>query len=417
MINTGKSRDASVAGRALFRENPYTRPAAWTGVGERAHAMVDLAAFIDNAEPNELKLLLAGVEKKLAEHGVMPPACQTVPASVSVPDSTKHLTKEELTLATEAFAAWVEEAKTPVQHRSRNRLWLAFLLIRFGAMRLGEVLALDDRKDFSVSRRQVVVRGSSPRKVLLPEPVMQTISALLSSPMFCGMRGEILRLDQGYLRRKFYERAKACGLPGELFNPRVIRHSRAIELLSGGVPLQVVQSFLGQHNPTMAASYLEFSGESAQRIVQQYINREIKMKTSARNAFTGRVTAVAQDGLLVEVALTTLAGLKIVAVITEESFANLGLSQGSIVTATIKAPWVVLTRDQSGITTSARNKFAGTVSAVKIGKIACEAVVELAEGSKVCALLTRDSLEQLALQPGVSVTAMFKAFSVILNVE
>ena len=79
----------------------------------------NLAAFLNNADPNELKLLLAGVEKRLAEYGAMPPASHSGTASVSIPDNIKYLTKEELSLATDAFAAWAEEAKTPVQKRSR----------------------------------------------------------------------------------------------------------------------------------------------------------------------------------------------------------------------------------------------------------------------------------------------------------
>lgn len=376
-----------------------------------------MASYIDCASKNELKLILANVEKKLAEKGALTTVRHPGSAVFAVPDSTKHLSQAQLEHATQNVTAWRLEAKTPVQSRSRSRLWLAFVLIRYGAMRLGEVLALDERSDILVSRNQVAVRGQHARNVLLPEPVMRDIGELLASPMFCSLGGEALRLDQGYLRRKFYERAKACGLPGRLFNPRVIRHSRAIELLRGGVPLQVVQSFLGQHNLNMTANYFEFSGESVQRIVQQYIVREAKMKTSARNSFTGKVTHIVRDGLLVEVELTTMAGLKVVAVITEQSFNALGLAEGSIATAVVKAPWVILTENEDGLQTSARNKFAGTVAEVKTTSIACEVLVDLADGSKVCALVTRESVSKLDLRPGLDILVMFKAFSVIVSVE
>lgn len=379
--------------------------------------MLDLASIINSASTGELKLILAGVEKRLAEAGGMTPLHPSGSASLSVPEGAKHLSQDELNMATDAFGAWCSKARTPVQSRSRNRLWIAFLLIRYGAMRLGEVLALDDEKDLHRARCEVSVRGAHARRVLLPEPVMQKIDKLLNSPMFYGMRGQVLTLDQGYLRRKFYERAKACGLSGALFNPRVIRYSRAIELLRGGVPLQVVQSFMGQQSLTLAAGYLEFSGESSQRIVQQYFNRERKMKTSARNAFTGKVSKIVRDGLLVEVELTTMAGLKVVSVITQESFASLGILEGSVLTATVKAPWVILAEEEGVLKTSARNSFPGTVSAVKHSEIACEVLVDLADGSRVCALITKDSAEKLALAPGREITAMFKAFSVILNVE
>ena len=379
--------------------------------------MLDLASIINSATTGELKLILAGVEKRLAEQGDITPVRPDGSASLSVPEGTKHLTQEQLDMATNAFGSWCSEAKTPMQSRSRNRLWIAFLLIRYGAMRLGEVLALDDRKDIRINNCQVVVRGSHARMVLLPEPVMDKIGKLLAAPMFYSMRGQVLALDQGYLRRKFYERAKACGLPGTLFNPRVIRHSRAIELLRGGVPLQVVQSFMGQQNLTLAAQYLEFSGASAQRIVQQYINRETKMKTSARNAFTGEVTHIRHDSLLVEVELTTLSGLKVISIITDESFNNLRLCEGAAATATVKAPWVIITGNEDGLKTSASNQFPGIVAEVKISTVACEVVVDLPDGSRICALVTRESVEKLNLKPGKEVVAMFKAFSVILNVE
>lgn len=379
--------------------------------------MRNLTSLLDGAGPNELRLFLAGVEKKLAEFGAVVPARHPGSAAFAVPDGTKHLTSEELESATRSFDQWRNAAKNPAQSRSRGRVWLAFVLIRYGALRLGEVLSLNDATDLSFGKCQAAVTGAHARNVLLPEQVMGEIQDFLSSPMCFSLRGEVLRLDQGYLRRKFYERAKACGLPGRRFNPRVIRHSRAIELLQGGVPLQVVQSFLGQQNLNMTATYLEFSGESVDRIVRQYIIREGKMKTSARNSFTGKVSNIVRDGLLVEVELTTMAGLKVVAVITEESFGNLHLAEGSVATAIVKAPWVILTEGDESLSTSARNKYPGTVAEVKTTEIACEVLVGLADGSKVCALVTKESFRNLDLKPGKDIIVMFKAFSVILNVE
>ena len=93
-----------------------------------------------------------------------------------------------------------------------------------------------------------------------------------------GLRGEVLHLDQGYVRRIFYERAKDVDLPKELLSPRVIRHSRGIELLRGDVPLKIVQQFLGQQSPTLTASYLHFSREDARKIVHSHIRREAMKK-------------------------------------------------------------------------------------------------------------------------------------------
>ncbi len=372
--------------------------------------MDDITAYLNSASEPELKLLLADVRRRLKT-----PGHGQAEQTVRVAETTKCLGREELERVTGSFAAWKAASKNPSQQRSRNRIWLAFLLMRYGALRLGEVLALDDLNDIHPASCQVYVKGNSPRSVLLPEKVMRELAAILENPMFCGLRGKVFKLDPGYLRRKFYERANACGLSAAMFNPRVLRDSRAVELLRGNVPLRAVQAFMGQQNLNVTAGYLEFSDETASHFVDQYITREVKMKTSARNAFTGAISGLSGDGLLVEAVLRTLSGLEVVAVITEESRRNLALAEGKVVTATVKAPWVIITRPEGAQQTSARNKFPGAVTEVKRSELAAEIGVELTEGSRVCALVTRESADRLDLKPGDRVTAMFKAFAVVLQ--
>ncbi|MDL2266871.1 TOBE domain-containing protein [Desulfovibrio sp. OttesenSCG-928-G15] len=379
--------------------------------------MTDLASFIDAAGVDDLKLILAEVENRLTQAGALTRMRVQGFGSVDVSDGTKHLTPEEMTLAENAFEAWFRAAANKDQRRSRSRVLLAFLLVRHGGLRLGEALALDDGKDFHFHTNTLQVGGNHARLVLFSRRVMRVMQALVESPLFADMRGNILTLDQGYLRRVFSHRAKECGLPKGLCNPRTLRLSRQIELLRGGVPAQVVDVYMGRQKPPGLSQALDFPTTAVQRVIQQYIQREDAMKTSARNAFTGKVTNIRQDSVLAEVELTTLNGLHVVSVITEDSLTALGLEQGSAVTATVKAPWVILTELQNGLKTSARNQFPGTVATVKASDIACEVVVDLDAGGSVCALITRESLEKLALAPGKEVLTMFKAFSVILNIE
>jgi molybdate transport system regulatory protein len=246
---------------------------------------------------------------------------------------------------------------------------------------------------------------------------MRDMVSILEGPLCAGIRGRVFRLDPGYLRRKFYERAGACRLPRALFNPRALRASRAVELLRGGVPLRAVQAFMGQTSTIRQAEFIPVSNDTANRIVHMYLNKEMKMKTSARNAFTGKVTRLIREKFLVEVELTTLSGLQVVSVITAESASTLALAEGRILTATVKAPWVILTRKDEGLKTSARNKYEGVVAAVAVSEIAAEVVTDLADGTKVVALVTRESADNLDLKPGGEILVMFKAFSVILNAE
>lgn len=374
----------------------------------------NIASFIDNADESQLRLLSSAVEKKLLR--LAQPDPELVELS-SLDECSRHLTPEQLALATASFSKWVEGSRSPAQKRSRGRIWLAFLLIRYGALRLGEALGLDAGKDFDFAASLVRVHGAYPRVVQMPADVMREIKTMLSDPVLYSQDGRLLDIDPGYLRRKFYEMAARLSLSKDLLNPRNLRHARLLELLGAGVPVKAVQSFMGQAERAQTLGLGDFSVETSQRIVQQYLNREVKMKTSARNAFMGKVSNIVRDGILTEVELTTLTGLKIVAVITEESASNLGLAAGRILTATVKAPWVILTEVEEGLKTSARNKFKGTVSEVKTSEIASEVLIDIYEGSKVCALITNESVNRLGIATGKDIMVMFKAFSVILNAD
>jgi molybdate transport system regulatory protein len=183
------------------------------------------------------------------------------------------------------------------------------------------------------------------------------------------------------------------------------------------MPLTVVQGILGHKSADLTAQYLKFTSESVRRMVQQHIRKEAVMKTSARNSFTGQVTAIRQDGLLAEVELTTSAGYKVVSVITEESFLKLGVTQGKVLTATIKAPLVIIVKEPQAGKTSMRNRFHGKIARINTGKIAAEVVVTLPDGTDVCALITDESVKKLDLKVGDEVWTMCKAFSVVLNAD
>lgn len=70
-------------------------------------------------------------------------------------------------------------------------------------------------------------------------------------------------------------------------------------------------------------------------------------------------------------------------------------------------------RHTTGDTLSARNRFPGIVRSVEVDGIM--ALVEIEAGPhRVTAAVTRDSVEELGLQPGSPATAVVKATSVML---
>ena len=73
-------------------------------------------------------------------------------------------------------------------------------------------------------------------------------------------------------------------------------------------------------------------------------------------------------------------------------------------------------RHTTGHTLSARNRFAGVVRSVEVDGVM--ALVELEAGPfLVTAAITRDSVEEMGLAPGVRATAAVKATSVMIERE
>lgn len=140
------------------------------------------------------------------------------------------------------------------------------------------------------------------------------------------------------------------------------------------------------------------------------------MKSSARNQFFGKVTAIRGGAVNAEVELSLGGEDKIAAIITHESLENLGLKIGSEVWALVKASWVIITTGDSDLKLSVRNRLCGSVTRLTKGQVNSDVVLTLAGGNTVSAIVTNDSVEQMGLQEGAQACAVFKASSVILGV-
>ena len=140
------------------------------------------------------------------------------------------------------------------------------------------------------------------------------------------------------------------------------------------------------------------------------------MKTSARNQFTGTVSAVLVGAVNAEVHISLKGGETIVAAITKESVEALAIKEGIAIVALVKAPQIIIVTDFGGYKFSARNQLQGTVTAVKQGGVNSEVDITLSGGEQVVTTVTNDSVEALGLKAGITATAMFKAGAVILAV-
>lgn len=336
-----------------------------------------------------------------------------------VADGLKHMDGAALAALTQAFADWRDDARSTRDITSRGRVWLAYLLLRLSGARLGEVLELDDARDLDFEAGTVRLGGKSGRVVPLPPFFLAEVRTFLDRAGHGTLRGRLFHLDPSFMRRKFAEQAERCGVPRDLLTPRVLRHSRAVELLREGLPLPVVQSLLGQSSLDLASSYFNFTDEDARRLLRHYMQRGEPVRTSARNAFRGTVTAVGRSGVTSTVDVVTAGGRAVRAVVTNTSADNLGLTPGRTVAAMIKAPWVNLARKEPGHGPGqcGDNAFRGRITALSREETLAEAEVELDDGQGMCSLMAVDEVDALGLAVGLDVWCLFHPLAVILSAD
>ncbi|HSM91060.1 MAG TPA: TOBE domain-containing protein [Desulfobacterales bacterium] len=342
---------------------------------------------------------------------------------VSVPEPARCLDTVQLQRLEQSFRDWAESPRSSGLGMSRRRILLIFLLIRYTGARLNEVLKLDPRRDIDAKAHSVVFRkkeregAPAGRDVKIPEVLSAEIGKTLELDFARRLRKGFFSIDPGHVRRKFYERAAACGLPRELGAPEVIRRSRAVELMQGNVPLPVVQMILGHSTPNLAASYVKFSEEDMRRAEAFFVDRENRRKTSARNAFFGKIETLRKGDIQAWVEFSTPGGCRIRAVITNHSLERLGLKRGALVAAEVKAPWVTIHRSASDPECSADNVLGGTVEQIVRGKVTSEIVARIADGTEICSIVTEQSLNNLNLRPADRVWVAFNAFTVVLHAD
>jgi molybdate transport system regulatory protein len=178
---------------------------------------------------------------------------------------------------------------------------------------------------------------------------------------------------------------------------QLVRNFRALE--------QVHRQFVEQLN-----------GQAGNLSADLTLISRLNMKTSARNQFFGTVSRVQSGAVNDEIELDIAGGHRIVAIVTHESTASLGLAPGAQAFALIKASSIILMTEGEGARFSARNQLAGTISRLMPGAVNTEVVLDLTGGGSIAAVITNESARSLELAEGRTATAMFKASSVIVGV-
>lgn len=141
------------------------------------------------------------------------------------------------------------------------------------------------------------------------------------------------------------------------------------------------------------------------------------MKTSARNALRGTITAINADTLSAEVAVAVSAGTTIHALLTAESVRSLGLVVGRDAIVLIKAPFVLISPGGEPPLVSARNCVRGKVARSDVSAVNAEIVLDIGDGKTLAASVTARSAADLKLSPGDAACAVFDAAHVIVAID
>ena len=341
----------------------------------------------------------------------------------SAPDQDKCLNPVQLHQLEQSFRDWTDALSRTAIRKSRLRILIIFLLIRYTGAKLSEVLSVDPFRDIDFKNQFVLLgrdleeSGRSQRRVNISETLCKEIQTILADFSLKDNSRNLLDMDPGFVRRKFYERAEDCGFPKQLGAPESLRKSRAVELMQNNMPLPAVQALLGHSTPNLTSSYVSFSEDEIQHVTRLFMERESARKTSARNSFFGKIQNIRKGDIQTSVELATIGGFSVATVITNDSVERLGLKVGNLITAEVKAPWVMLHKGGDRNLCSADNMLKGVVEKIARGEINTEYTVRLSDGTEVCSMVTSESSRRLGIVEGDEVWTMFSGYSVVLMTE
>lgn len=359
--------------------------------------------------------------KQKPEHRLPPPA-HSMPHGliVAAPTDEHCLDTLQLMRLEQCFRDWVHATPRSDVRLSRRRILLIFLLIRYTGAKLNEVLNLQPFEDIDTISHSVTFRSlaaapdKASRRVPLSTALSEEIRGALGDADFAGLLQNELEIDPAFVRRKFYERAEDCTFAKNLCGPEMIRKARAVELMQKNLPLSAVQLLLGHSTPNLTSSYVSFSSHDIDRITRHFMDMEASRTSSARNSFYGKVTAVEKGDIQSRIEMLTMSGLSLNAIITNHSLEHLGLKTGALITAEVKAPWVMVQKKKGHPVCSADNMLEGVIEQVSKSSTITEYVIRLIDGAMLCAIITTHAANILDAQPGDPVWAYFNCFSVVI---
>jgi molybdate transport system regulatory protein len=104
-------------------------------------------------------------------------------------------------------------------------------------------------------------------------------------------------------------------------------------------------------------------------------------------------------------------------IITNDSLKQLALKEGRLITAEVKAPWVIMHSGPEEPKCSAENRFNGVIERIKKGEVNTEYTVRISDGTALCAVVSTESARLPGLGQGDRAWMLFNCFAVVLRTD
>lgn len=143
--------------------------------------------------------------------------------------------------------------------------------------------------------------------------------------------------------------------------------------------------------------------------------KPLTIKTSAANQIFGVVSELKTGPASSEVIIKLKGGEKVCSSLSHAEAESLQLDVGSDVLVLINMNEISLVTGPERFHFSARNQLLGIISRVQLAEVDAEIVIYLQGGDSITVLITRQSVQNMNLKPGMQCRAIFKSNAMLLS--
>lgn len=317
-------------------------------------------------------------------------------------EANSILNQNELELLTDAWITWGSSGRTPGRALAHARLFLVFLLIRYGGLRLGEINLLKIENHLDTDTGMLYVPGDFKRKIMLSPVALRKIREI--AKLKEAAESDFLKIDSGFIRRAFYKRAEEAGIEKEKAGPRALRFARGVEMFRQHMSVNTIQEYLGLKTQTQIMTFFKSFNN---------INESATPSTDTTNRFMSLVTGITPCHSKVSLSLLTFNNLSLNVLCSFEKFVRLEPGLNKIVITTLSPEQIfIFFNPPSGLFS---NSLPATIKSIIMDQTESRISLEAGEGACLSVLTSRSYLANCGFKTGDNIFACFTSYSPTIN--